>query len=327
VFHSLTEHGWKLLHKDELSTNAIDAHQTNESVVADLSRSYKAAVQATDGTHYALYFDGTDHVLYESNQNLREDSWAEIYRWPSIVTEYDKVDLHLTTGGTLLTAFDGDIKRSTDGGTTWTDVYTLNGGAQGIWTFTENSTGSILASQNHDTNLFQSTDDGATWTVFADGTDFPNFQTHVHKVRYHAVNDNIIVTGGDSGTVGWYRSTDGGTSWNFYQTSPAAQMVGITTHPTDGNIYYLFEDTVRLDAGIWRINDDGTTVTSTFVQKLNLDDTSGARGRSRHLRLMEHNHTICVRPMSRTSMKRGQRPTSLPRTGGCSVRQGQQRGR
>lgn len=245
--------------------------ERNKSVSGSLTRTYQGAAVSDGGTHYALHYDGSDYVLYTASDPTA-DSFSERYRWSGL-SQSNKREIHITASGSILVGLDGTLYRSTDNGQSFSSVLDL-GGATHIWTFTENSSGSILASEDNTRVIHQSTDDGKTWSTFADGTDFGNFPSHVHRVRYHPANDYIIVTGGDSAsTKGFYRSTDGGSTWDFYPIEGGdLQCVAIGLHPTDGSTYFLGSDTQSPpDGPILKVNDDGTNVSMRRVVEMNTD--------------------------------------------------------
>ncbi|WP_321168839.1 hypothetical protein [Halorubrum sp. CBA1125] len=167
--------------------------------------------------------------------------------------------------------------RSADGAVSWVEVQNLT--QQHVWSWDENNAGEILAVERKAQEILTSNDDGQSWSSFATiSTDFPEFSDHIHKAAYHPVNDNIIVTGGD-GPDYFYRSTDGGSTWDEF-AAHLGQYVAIAPDPTDGSIYYLGHDKSSTsgdeDFGVVRVEDGGgSSVTQTMVQSLNPELRTG----------------------------------------------------
>jgi len=245
----------------ELSTN------TNLSMRRPLGRVYQGAAVANDGTHYALYHDGSDLVLHKG---ATPQTFTEQYRWAA-VSDAPKRTLHITQNGSILaTGMGGAIERSTDGGSSFTQVGTFG---TSVWTISEASNGDLVMNPNGSdgtVEIYQSTDDGQSWSLIADGTTLSEFGRHVHRVRYLPNSGYIVATGGDSGTNGFYRSTDNGSSWDYYDPLQV-QWVGICGHPNDGNTYFLGGDD-DIYGPIAKISDDGASVSATPVHYPVLED-------------------------------------------------------
>lgn len=267
-----------VVNSDEQSiSDTASIASTGLPVVDTLSRRYEGAVQSDDGTHYALAYDGTNLHLYKGA------SIGDLAQHNTLGTlDSKKIELHLTAAGTLLVGYDGQMKRSTDGGATFTDVYALPAATTAAWSITESSAGSLVATQSSaGVGLFKSTDDGQTWTQIADATTFPDFPDHVHRARYHPVNDYLIVTGGDgAANKGFYRSTDDGATFDYLvPANGTTQWVGIGCHPTDGQTYFLAAD----DGGegpIVKITDGGTNTLAAWeiVHVMDIEQSPGAQG-------------------------------------------------
>lgn len=217
--------------------------------------------------------DGTSNLILYKTQNPVEGDWTRVYEFGGAGTT--KRDLHMTASGTLLTVRGGSILRSTDGGASFSAVNSLSGGS--IWSFSEYN-GNIIASEEDNMNLWQSTDDGASWSLLADSSDFPNYPLHLHRCRYHPVSGYIITTGGDgASTKGYYRSADGGSTWDFFSpVDTDQQWTDVGIHPNDGNTYFLGSD----DGGyIVKVTDDGgSSIDWDIVANANTEDSDDTRG-------------------------------------------------
>lgn len=121
---------------------------------------------------------------------------------------------HNPTTGTLMVAADNGLWRSTDGGTSFTQLY-----SSGQWTDVELKPGSstVMYASSHswaDFGFYRSIDDGATWERITNGTP----TTLVQNNRFALTPDNpevvywAICRGTDN--MGIWKSTDGGTSFS-----------------------------------------------------------------------------------------------------------------
>ena len=145
--------------------------------------------------------------------------------------------------GTAVGVF-GQIRRTTDGGNTWT---LLAGGANKYLTgvsFTDSNNGTIVGDLGH---ILRTTDGGATWTTQASGT--TNF---LWQVKFTDASTGTVV--GNGGTI--LRTTNGGTTW-------VSQTSG-----TSNDLYYVdFTDAnngtvVGVNGTILRTTNGGATWTS-----------------------------------------------------------------
>jgi len=227
----------------------------NVSVLEPLPRDYESSVVDSNGVFFALHVNADGDVeLYKGTE---PGGLEKIHAWTGLTDgENNKIAVHKTAAGSILVGCGNNIYRSTDGGDTFSSVKSGIGGSS-IWSFTENSGGTILATGGGGTSqeIYESTDDGQSWSVLADSADLP-FTDHVHKIMYHPANDYIIVTGGD-GDDGYARSTDGGTTWDAFD-SGLQHEVGIGVHPTDGTVHLVGIDVGTSNGEIYKANDDGS---------------------------------------------------------------------
>jgi len=152
------------------------------------------------------------------------------------------VTSYLLTNETSACSVDGLLRRSTDGGATWSASITVArgiSGGQGAYdtpvAIDPVSANNVLIGGNATPSatstcraiLKRSTDAGTTFTEFDGGLHADN-----HCIEYAPSNSNIIYTGNDGGI---WKSTDAGTTWTSLNVAPfsATQFQSIATHPTD----------------------------------------------------------------------------------------------
>lgn len=153
-------------------------------------------------------------------------------------------------GGESLTYMgDGIVIKTTNGGTTWTQLWTgTDQGIEGI-SFPDMNTGYVCGWSGY---FAKTTDGGVNWTVQTPGTDIYFYTEVVFKDALHGV----AFAQTNSGAGAWVTS-NGGTSWT--------QSTGLAGIPYDacyvtGSTYYLCTN----GGTIQRSTDDGLTWSSVF---------------------------------------------------------------
>ena len=112
-------------------------------------------------------------------------------------------------------------------------------------------------------SIWKSTDAGGSWTPLTD--DLPQIGVSGIAIDYNDSNTIYIATGdddaGDSFSVGVFKSTDGGTTWNETGLNPGnspTRMNDIYIHPTNSNILW-----VATNNGVYKTTDAGVNWTQT----------------------------------------------------------------
>ncbi|MDH4070783.1 MAG: YCF48-related protein [Ignavibacteria bacterium] len=108
--------------------------------------------------------------------------------------------------------YDGHVQKSTDGGATWMEVSVLPGSDLTGVSFIDPMNGWVSAYWN---KVFRTTDGGITWvqdTVYAP----PN--TPTRDVQFTTADSGWTV-GGISGDLTISRTTNGGVSWHYYEST------------------------------------------------------------------------------------------------------------
>ncbi len=144
------------------------------------------------------------------------------------------------------TSGNGDVFKTTDGGTTWANTADLSG-ASTVYCLLGASDGSIYAGTFQGTaskNVFKSTDGGTTWTQCS----LANPEVHALIVA----SDGTIYAGTQFANV--YESTDGGITWT-YLTSFSDSKVYALFEASDGAIYAGTYN----DGHVYKSTDGGAT--------------------------------------------------------------------
>ncbi len=112
--------------------------------------------------------------------------------------------------------------------------------------------------------IWKSTDAGSRWTPLID--ELPQIGVSGIAIDYNNSNIVYIATGdddaGDSYSVGVWKSTDGGTTWNqtgLNPTNSPNRMNDIYIHPTNSNILW-----VATSNGVFKTTDAGVNWTNTL---------------------------------------------------------------
>ncbi|MGE5107236.1 MAG: T9SS type A sorting domain-containing protein [Sphingobacteriales bacterium] len=148
------------------------------------------------------------------------------------------------------------IWKSTDGGTTWTQLSSTNNSSFNyIQKIIVNSSGVVFAATG--TGVKKSTDNGTTWTSVLNG--------NISDIELAANND--IYTASFYGHI--YKSTavSGGASWTDVSPSGAFARVEIATAPSDAQTLYLLCQGAASDdvTGIFQSTNGGSGWTSRSV--------------------------------------------------------------
>jgi hypothetical protein len=181
-------------------------------------------------------------------------------------------DIHIDAGGNVWGTLGGRTMKSTDGGSTWTEVSKSNAGATGL----PRSGGRIMfASAKDDADyvytvhitsgnalagVYRTTDGGSTWTKIGQkSTYFDPFCSSQCQGEYDlsigvdAANKNRIIVGGIT-VWGWEQ----GQGWNqvngFGPYNIHADNHDVVWHPTDSSKVYIVND-----GGIYYSSNSGNT--------------------------------------------------------------------
>lgn len=121
------------------------------------------------------------------------------------------INLHIVSADTVLVAGDNSsIFRTVDGGNNWNIVY--NGSNNSTWIYDIVQNGNTLIAVGDNSFIARSIDGGSTWTPIS----LPNATlVNFRSVKFLSQNE-LIATGGvtNSTTPRFYRSLDGGLTWN-----------------------------------------------------------------------------------------------------------------
>jgi photosystem II stability/assembly factor-like uncharacterized protein len=149
----------------------------------------------------------------------------------------------LFIGGAHSTAY---LCRSTDGGSSWTPLDSLNTAGTSVLCIVIDKAGYVYVGTGN--GIYRSTDDGEHWS---------HFGMAGSQVDGMAVNDSGHVFAGTSYAV--YRSTDGGANWTPLPTGGGTRTVAI------GDSGYIFAG--RLEGGgILRSTDNGNSWDFVYPQ-------------------------------------------------------------
>ena len=241
---------------------AVDPHRPGVLFAAisesgALSRSVDAGaswsrVKGVSGVHAVAFAPKTPLLLYAATNGgiLRsQDGGSAWVRVNASETTGNHVAVDPQTPSTLyLTSFFAGVKKSVDGGITWSaagpDVEDF---APGVVVIAPSAPQTVFAG-DFQTGLYKSTDGGATWTAVS-GLPEP-------FVSALAVDptDADVVYASVSGE-GIYKSTNGGTTWSFSGEGLSTLVEGIAIDPSQPSRLYA----TNSRKGIFRSTDGGAT--------------------------------------------------------------------
>ena len=183
-----------------------------------------------------------------------------------------------------IAAAGGGVWKTTDGGTTWSPLTdsqaTLSMGAIAVAPSNPNIiyAGTGEADNSIDSfygrGLLKSTDAGATWALLTGNVGLNEFdRTAISRILIDPTDPNTVyvavATGGENGRVGpygFYKSTDGGTTWANTMasviTDPIAEFTDAVLDPSNPHTLYVAVDdptAARAESGVYRSTDAGAT--------------------------------------------------------------------
>ncbi|VXB22950.1 MULTISPECIES: YCF48-related protein [Chryseobacterium] len=106
----------------------------------------------------------------------------------------------------VVTCFDGRIRRTTNGGDSWTTNYSDNSSANTLYTLVFPSQNIGYANKGFG-EMLKTIDGGQTWTAFG----YSTYYKETYGMQFFDDNNGIVV--GYGGAV--YKTTNGGTSWQW----------------------------------------------------------------------------------------------------------------
>ena len=224
------------------------------------NRCSQMAIDPTNST--IVYFAGNLGVFKSINSGLNWTNTSSGTNANCIFIDPNNTQtLYITTGGTNA----GQIKKSTDGGTSWV---TLAGGLPGgmgrVQLAMAKSNSSILyasiaaASGGALVGLYRTTDAGTTWTLQASSPNYLGSQGwYDNAVTIHLTDPNIVIVGG----LDLYVSTTGGTGLvqkSSWSTSNSQNMTHADIHRLEFIGTNLF---CMSDGGIYKSTNNGNNWT------------------------------------------------------------------
>lgn len=154
-----------------------------------------------------------------------------------------------------ITADNGDVKRSTDGGTTWLAAGNAGQGAYSVAAIDANNAVVSLGPSAGDGKIMRTTNGGTSWTQVYTATGcWFNFVDNIDNSKFWALSDPL------AGVFHVVKSTDGGASWTTAAnppTQPATDVFGAN------NSYYRIGNTAWFGCG----NASTSTTQSNRVYK------------------------------------------------------------
>ncbi len=194
------------------------------------------------------------------SRSLSDDQWHPI--GPNAIGgRVNSIALHPTDPQTLwIGAADGGVWKSTDAGSSWTPIMDFeNAMAMGAVAVDPNDPDVLYAGTGEQTanvdaylgaGIFKTTDGGANWRV-AGLTQVGGFS----RIVVRADNGNIVYAGGAKNDGGFYRSDDGGQTWQ--KATGMAAVADFTVNPQNPDEVWA----AGFTSGIFHSTDGGRSFT------------------------------------------------------------------
>lgn len=142
-------------------------------------------------------------------------------------------NIHFLSDGSMLVATatdsfagngDGEVFKSTDGGTTFYKVMDVLSGSPEKWNIDSSPNGTIYLSEyghkllpDNARRIYKSTDFGENWTIVYEPPE--RHDVHMHKLIIDHYNpDTVYQSIGDVGALEIIKTTDGGMTWDIIHT-------------------------------------------------------------------------------------------------------------
>lgn len=184
------------------------------------ARTITAAAIAPSNANHIWFCAGNTHILYRST-----DGGASWQSKLTLSNSIDEIAIHPTNPNLVMVGFGTGMSRSTDGGTTWTQLHT-----ERVWDIKFHPTNSNLVyllrknTAAKTMEFLRSTDIGATWTQQTAGWYVPADPVNAvaeggHIAVTPAAPNRVYVSllgqskAGDNGWIGLYVSSNTGQNW------------------------------------------------------------------------------------------------------------------
>ena len=151
----------------------------------------------------------------------------------------------------------GDIRRSTNGGASWTNIQNnMPNNPSGAWvtpyTLVEDTPDTIIVGMKH---VFRSFDRGNTWSII--GNNLAG-GSNLNFIKVAPSNPDYIYAGRD-GDI--YRTTNGGSSWTS-MTSPGSNIKMLEIHPNDPDSLWAVRSNFSSGNKVFVSSDGGASWTN-----------------------------------------------------------------
>jgi Bacterial Ig domain/Secretion system C-terminal sorting domain len=196
---------------------------TDRSSNLPISQLYSVGISETNAS---LYISG--HQDNGTNLTTNASTWAEVDGGDGMICFIDRTN----NSRMFSEIYNGDLSRSTNGGTTWSSIYTVTGGAWVTPWLQDPVTANTLYAGG--TNVVKSINGGTNWTTISSFSIGELIALDVSKSN----PTNIIA----ASATDLMKTTNGGTAWtNITGTLPAATASILSAYfdPNNANKIYV----------------------------------------------------------------------------------------
>jgi photosystem II stability/assembly factor-like uncharacterized protein len=161
-----------------------------------------------------------------------------------------------STGALIaVTAWGGDVFRSTDNGSTFTRVATNIGPNGALWTVATAPDGSLWAGGEPASGVLRSTDNGSTWQSAGLST-AAGYKGNIYAIGFNGAGEPLVGRSGNAGATDLQR--DSGGTWSSASNGlPGYQIVTSLVTNAKGVVFACVPDSSVAGAGVYRSTDGG----------------------------------------------------------------------
>lgn len=176
----------------------LSLHPTDPTIIFGCGYRY-----ISSGNYAMVFLKSTDSGMNWTYTEIVSGGYCFGY---SLAVNPLDPDIIYVGGCTYSTTYNPAVYKSTDGGTSFTEVLSLTSGYYVYSLVVHSTSTNIVCAGTYTDGIHRSTDSGSSWTKIATNN-------YNYRMMTTAVDPNIFISGGRNSI---YKSTDAGVTWTTY---------------------------------------------------------------------------------------------------------------